>query len=120
MTVQLGVKKLEGKRESFLAESSIHKIVLVNATASLGLPNVCSGSLHMRPLKAIMKPKLCLSNSKARVILGNYTSHQLGPADEKHWFATSVPSHNFFLFHLFFLFIDFHCGQGEELEGRAG
>lgn len=54
MTLQLGVKKLEGKRESFLAESSIHKIVLVNATASLGLPNVCSGSLHVHPLKATL------------------------------------------------------------------
>lgn len=57
MTVQLGVKKLEGKRESCLAESSIHKIVLVNATASLGLLNVCSGSLHVHPLKAIMSPQ---------------------------------------------------------------
>lgn len=56
MAVQLGVKKLESKRESFLPESSIHKIGLVNATASLGLPNVCSGSLHVHPLKATMSP----------------------------------------------------------------
>lgn len=61
MTVQIGVKKLEGKGESFLAESSIHKTVLVNATASSGLPNVCSGSLHVCPLKTIMNTQaLCL------------------------------------------------------------
>lgn len=50
----LGVKKLEGKRESFLAESSIHKIELVSATASLGLPNKCRGRLHVHPLKATL------------------------------------------------------------------
>ncbi|KAK4826367.1 hypothetical protein QYF61_007981 [Mycteria americana] len=38
-SVQLEVRKLEGKMKSFLAESSIHKIVLMNAVASLGLPN---------------------------------------------------------------------------------
>lgn len=57
MTVQPRVKKLEGKRESLLAESSIHKIVLVNATTSFGLPDVCSGSLHVHPLKAIVNPQ---------------------------------------------------------------
>lgn len=56
-SVQLEVRKLEGKMKSFLAESSIHKIVPVNAIASLGLPNVCRGSLHAHPLKAIVKPQ---------------------------------------------------------------
>lgn len=69
MTVQLRVKKLEGKRESFLAESSIHKIVLVNATVSLGLPNVCSGSLHGHPLKGTMSPQALFLQLKGK---GNF------------------------------------------------
>lgn len=48
----------------FLA--TIHKIVLVNAIASLGLLNVCRGSLHMHPLKAIMKPQSLFLQPESR------------------------------------------------------
>lgn len=44
-------------------------------------------------------------------MLDNYTSSQLGPADEKCWFLSSAHFHYSFLFHLFFLFIDLHYGQ---------
>ena len=69
-SVQLEVRKLEGKMKSFLAESSIHKIVQVNAIASLGLPNVCRGSLHTRPLKAMMKPQPLFLQLESRYNVG--------------------------------------------------
>lgn len=69
-SVQLEARKLEGKMKNFLAKSSIHKILLVNAIASLGLPNVCRGSLHAHPLKAIMKPQPLFLQLESRYNVG--------------------------------------------------